>query len=120
MTPHFDQVVVIADKRKFVSALIVPAFSQLKKLAEKNGIDASDRAALCQNPRIIKFYADRIATLHQDLAHYEQIKRFILLPEGFSIENGELTNTLKIKRRVVNEHYAEQIDKMYADAEAGR
>ena len=118
--PYFDQVVVIADKRKFVSALIVPAFGHLKKLAEKHGIDTTDRAALCQNPQIIKFYTSRIATLHQDLAHYEQIKRFILLPEGFSIENGELTNTLKIKRRVVNEHYAEQIDKMYADAEAHR
>ena len=118
--PYFDQVVIIADKRKFVSALIVPAFGQLNKLAEKAGIDTSDREALCKNPKVIKFYSDRIATLHQDLAHYEQIKRFVLLPEGFTIESGELTNTLKIKRRVVNEHYAEIIDKMYADAEAGK
>ncbi len=117
---YFDQVIVIADKRKFVSALIVPAFKQIEKLAVQAGIDISDRAALCKNPKVIKFYTDRINTLQQDLAHYEKIKRFTLLPHGFTIESGELTNTLKVRRRVIYDHYAEEIDKMYADAEAGK
>ena len=62
--------------------------------------------------------AERIETLQQDLAHYEQVKRFTLLAKPFTMEAGEMTNTLKIKRRVVYEHYAEQIDQMYAEAEA--
>ena len=113
-----EQVVVVADKHKFVSALIVPAYEMLEKYAESNGIAFSSRTELCQNAQIVKMIADRIETLQQDLAHYEQVKRFILLPKPFSMENGELTNTLKIKRGVVYEHYAAQIEKMYADAEA--
>lgn len=115
---YIEQVVVVADKHKFVSALIVPAYEMLEKYAESNGIAFASRKELCQNAQIVKMIADRIETLQQDLAHYEQIKRFILLPAAFSMENGELTNTLKIKRRVVYEHYAAEIEKMYADAEA--
>ena len=66
----------------------------------------------------MEFFTERIETLQQDLAHYEKIKRFILLPEPFTMENEELTNTLKVRRRVVYAHYADQIDKIYADAEA--
>ena len=58
---------------------------------------------------------ERIDTLQQQLAHYEQIKRFILLPQNFTMEKGELTNTLKIKRRVLNENYKKEIDAMYAE-----
>ena len=65
--------------------------------------------------RINKMMMDRIDTLQQQLAHYEQIKRFTLLPHGFSMERGELTNTLKIKRRVLNENYKREIDKMYEE-----
>lgn len=117
---YFDQVIVIADKRKFVSALIVPSFKQIEKFAVQAGISMTDRATLCKHPEVIKFYTDRINTLQQDLAHYEQIKRFTLLPHGFTIESGELTNTLKVRRRVIYDHYAAEIDKMYADAEAGK
>ncbi len=115
---HFEQVVVIADKRKFVSALIVPAFPALEAYAAEQGIDYTDRAALCADPRIIAYVARHIETLQQDLAAYEKIKRFILLPQPFTMENGELTNTLKIKRRVIYERYAEQIEQIYALAEA--
>lgn len=117
---YFDQVVIVADKRKFVSALIVPSFKQLCKVAAEAGIDTSDHATLCQHPKVIKFYQNRINTLQQDLAHYEKIKRFLLLPDAFTIENGELTNTLKVRRRVIYQHYADEIDRMYAEAEAGR
>lgn len=114
----FDQAVIVADQRKFVSALIVPDYKVLRKFADEHGIDAADNVALCRHPQILKLYTERIETLQQDLAHYEQIKRFILLPVPFSMENGELTNTLKVRRRVVYEHYAAEIDKIYAEAEA--
>lgn len=113
-----EQVVVIADKRKFVSALIVPAKDALLKYAAENGLQDEPYNKLCTHPAIIKMISDRIETLQQDLAHYEQVKRFLLLDKPFSMENGEMTNTLKIKRRVVYEHYAKQINQMYAEAEA--
>lgn len=112
-----EQVVIVADKHKFVSALIVPAYDVLEKYATSNGIAFANRNELCNHPEVIKMIADRIETLQQDLAHYEKVKRFCLLPNPFTMESGELTNTLKIKRRVVYEHYASQIAQMYADAE---
>lgn len=117
---YFDQAVVVADKRKFVSALVVPNMALLRKYATQMGIPSENDEELCRNPKILEFFTERIETLQQDLAHYEKIKRFILLTEPFTIENGILTNTLKVRRRVVYERYAEQIDKLYADAEAGR
>lgn len=115
---YFDQAVIVADKRKFVSALIVPSYKLLEAYAQEMGTRSSSREELCKNPTILKFYTERINTLQQDLAHYEQIKRFILLPHPFTMDNGELTNTLKVRRRVVYEHYAEQIEQIYAEAEA--
>jgi long-chain acyl-CoA synthetase len=110
-----DQIAIIADQRKFVSALIIPVYPLLEEWARSNGIAFKDREELCADPRTIKMMADRIDTLQQQLAHYEQIKRFTLLPHHFSIERGELTNTLKIKRRVLNENYKKEIDKMYEE-----
>ena len=112
-----EQVVVIADKRKFVSALIIPDYKALEREGKEEGWKFANREELCKCPEAIKLIGSRIETLQQDLAHYEQVKSFILLPEPFSMENGELTNTLKVKRRVVYEHYAKEIDKMYHDAE---
>ncbi len=117
---YLEQAVIVADKRKFVSALIVPDYKLLEAYAAEHGIAFSSREQLCAQPEIVRFVTERIDTLQQDLAHYEQIKRFILLPRPFTMESGELTNTLKVRRRVVYEHYAREIDKMYADAEAGR
>lgn len=116
---YFDQAVIVADQRKFVSALIVPNYQLLEEYAKQQGIAAATRKELCAAPQVISFFTERIETLQQDLAHYEQIKRFVLLPEPFTMENDELTNTLKVRRRVVYEHYAELIDKVYADAENG-
>lgn len=110
-----DQIAVIADQRKFVSALIVPEYKLLEEYARTHDIAYNSREDLCSDKRIVRMLADRIETLQQQLAHYEQVKRFILLPKPFSMERGELTNTLKIKRRVLNENYKEQIDKMYQE-----
>ena len=110
-----DQVVIIADKRKFVAALIVPEYTAFRELAGKMGLADMEMAELCRQEKIIRFYMDRIATLQQEFAHYEQVKRITLLPEPFSLEKGELTNTLKIKRPVIAQNYATEIEKMYEE-----
>ena len=110
-----DQIAIIADQRKFVSALIIPVYPLLEEYARENHIPFENREELCADPRINEMMKERIDTLQQQLAHYEQIKRFTLLPHHFSMEKGELTNTLKIKRRVLNENYKREIDKMYAE-----
>ena len=112
---YIDQICIIADQRKFVSALIVPVYSLLEEYAREHDIAFETREQLCADERIIKMMHERIDTLQQQLAHYEQVKRFTLLPHHLSMEKGELTNTLKIKRRVLNENYKKEIDAMYAE-----
>ncbi|MCH5306731.1 MAG: long-chain fatty acid--CoA ligase [Prevotella sp.] len=112
---YIDQICVIADQRKFVSALIIPVYPLLEEYAEQNGICFKNREELCCNPRIINMMKERIDTLQQQLAHYEKVKRFTLLPHHLSMERGELTNTLKIRRRVLYESYKTEIDAMYAE-----
>ena len=110
-----EQISVIADQRKFVSALIVPESDVLEEWAKENHIEFNDREELCRNRQVNAMMRERIETLQQRLAPYEQIKRFTLLPHHFSMESGELTNTLKLKRSVVNRHYQDVIDKMYEE-----
>lgn len=110
---YIDQIAIIADQRKFVSALIVPVYGLVKKYAEEKGLEYEDMAGLLQHPKVQALFRARIDTLQQQFAHYEQVKRFTLLPEPFSMERGELTNTLKLKRPVVSRNYKELIDKMY-------
>ena len=110
-----DQIAIIADQRKFVSALIIPVYSLLEEYAREHKIPFESREQLCKDPQINQMMKERIDTLQQSLAHYEQIKRFTMLPNHFTMEKGELTNTLKIKRRVLNENYKKEIDAMYAE-----
>lgn len=110
---YIDEVAVIGDQRKFVTALIVPNLSQLRKWAEQNGIDASDPKALCANPRVVAFVQSEIDSVQRDIAEYEKIKRITLLPNHFSIMMGEVTNTMKVRRPVVAKRYAAEIEKMY-------
>jgi len=112
---YVDQIAIIADQRKFVSALIIPVYPLLEEYAREHGITFENREDLCRNQQIYEMMKERIDTLQQQLAHYEQIKCFTLLPHAFSMERGELTNTLKIKRRVLNENYRKEIDKMYEE-----
>lgn len=112
---YIDQITIIADQRKFVSALIVPEYSQVEKFALEHHIIFRSRKELLENPQIIELFRLRIDTLQQEFAHYEQVKRFTLLPEPFSVERGELTNTLKLKRAVVAKNYKNIIDKMYEE-----
>ena len=112
---YIDQIAIIADQRKFVSALIIPVYSLLEEYAREHHIPFENREQLCADSQIYDMMKERIDTLQQQLAHYEQIKRFTLLPHHFSMEKGELTNTLKIKRRVLNENYKKEIDAMYEE-----
>ncbi|MBQ9217991.1 MAG: long-chain fatty acid--CoA ligase [Muribaculaceae bacterium] len=111
---YIEQVAVIGDGKKYVSALIVPNFDELKAYAEKKHIAWSSIEELVNNADIHKMIEGRINDYQKDLASYEQIKRFVLLPRAFTMESGELTNTLKIRRPVINKRYAPLIDAMYA------
>lgn len=112
---YIDQIVIIADQHKFVSALVIPDYHVIEEWAKKHGISYANRAELCKNPDVVRLVMDRIETLQQEFAHYEQVKRITLLPEPFSMERGELTNTLKVKRPVVYQNYKEEIEKMYEE-----
>ena len=111
---YMAQVAVIGDGRKYVSALIVPDFEELERYATKHKIQYKNREELVNNPKIHDMMEKLINEYQKNLASYEQIKRFVLLPRPFTMESGELTNTLKIKRAVVNKRYAKLIDAMYA------
>ena len=111
---YIEQVAVIGDGRKYVSALIVPSFDELRAYADKRGITYDGLDELVNDAEVRRMIEDRINDYQKHLASYEQIKRFVLLPRPFTMENGELTNTLKIRRPVINKRYAKLIDAMYA------
>ena len=113
-----NQVVVIGDGRKFPAALIVPEWDQLESYAKLKGLDLKTREAFCHHPRIIDLFQRQIAARTQTLAQFEKIKRVALLDHELTVESGELTPTLKVKRRVVDEKYRDLIDRLYEDAEA--
>ena len=112
-SPFIEQTMVIGDKRNYLTALIVPSFPALKKYADDNGISYSEEADLLTNDKIYQAVNKDVQNLTKDLARFEQIKKFTLLPKEFTIEDGELTPTLKVKRKVVAEKYADVIEKMY-------
>jgi long-chain acyl-CoA synthetase len=113
-----NQVVVIGNARKFPSVLIVPDWEQLQSYAKLKGLNLSGKEEFCRHPRIIDLFERQIAARTQTLAQFEKIKRVALLARELTVETGELTPTLKVKRRVVDEKYREVIDRMYAEAEA--
>lgn len=115
-----NQVVLIGNERKFPAALIVPAWEPLESYARLKGIQVSNRSELCRHPRIINLFERQIAALTPDLARYEKIKRISLLENELTIEGGELTPTLKVKRRVIDEKYRGVIDQLYEEAEEGQ
>ena len=112
---YIDQIAIIADQRKFVSALIVPVYPLVEAYAKEKGLEWHSREELLAHPKVEALFRARIDTLQQPFAHYEQVKRFTLLPAPFSMERGELTNTLKLRRAVVAEHYKDLIEKMYEE-----
>jgi long-chain acyl-CoA synthetase len=113
-----NQVVVIGDERKFPAALIVPQMDALKSYAELKHIAYSDTQELLKHPQIVDLFERQVAKFTGDLSHFEQIKAVALLPQELTVEGGELTPTLKVKRRVVTEKYKELINRLYHEKEA--
>ncbi len=114
---YIAEAVLIGDQRPFISALIVPNFEQLETYARAKGISYVERQDLVKHPAIVEFMQSEIMTLTKDLARFEQIKRFRLLEREFSQDQGELTPTLKVRRKIVAQHYAHEIDALYAGHE---
>ena len=110
-----DEAAVIGDQRKFVTALIVPNLSQLRKWAESQGIEDLGAESLAKNPLAIEFIQSEINKVQEGVAEYEKIKRITLLPHHFSIMNGEVTNTMKVRRPIVAKRYNKEIEAMYAE-----
>jgi long-chain acyl-CoA synthetase len=111
---YIDQVAVIGDERKFVSALVVPNYEALKSYAMERQIPFSSVEELVRNKEIIDFVFAQIELQQSQFTSYEKIKRIALLPQPFSMEHGELTNTLKLRRKVILERYHDLIEQMYA------
>jgi len=118
---HFiEQIAVIADTRKFVSALIVPSFESLEEYAKELNIKYHDRLELIKHSHIVEMLEKRVAELQKDLAKFEQVKKITILPKAFSMDKGELTPTQKLRRKVIHERYVDEIEEMYADKPASK
>jgi long-chain acyl-CoA synthetase len=113
-----SQVVLVGNGRKFPAALIVPDWEQLRSYAQHKGLDCKTPADFCRHPRIIDLLQRQVDSVTADLARFERVKRVALLERELTIDGGELTPTLKVKRRVIDEKYKDVIDRMYEEAEA--
>jgi long-chain acyl-CoA synthetase len=118
-SPLVAEAVVLGDRQRYAAALIVPDFAVLEKRLTELGRDGGPREQLVQRDDVIGLYDEIIDGLNRELAQYERLKRFALLPREFSIESGELTPTLKVKRKVVEEKWREVIDGLYSGGSAG-
>ncbi|HYV85473.1 MAG TPA: long-chain fatty acid--CoA ligase [Patescibacteria group bacterium] len=114
-----SQAVVIGERRNFVSALIVPSADQIRSYCVLKGIPGDDLRELLRHPRILDLFERRIARINEGLARYEQVRRFCLLEREFTVEAGEITPTLKPRRKVIEEHYRDRIEGMYAPGPHG-
>jgi long-chain acyl-CoA synthetase len=110
-----EQVIAIGDGKKFVSALIVPSFEQLEIYCQKHGIPFTSKEEIIKHPDILKLYRERIDERTKGLGQVEKVKKFVLLPQEFSQETGELTPTMKIKRKIISSKYKDIIDSIYAE-----
>ncbi len=110
---YIEQVAVIGDNRKYLSALIVPAFATLESWAKDKGIAFSNRQDLTKNPEVIKLFEHEIAEYMKDYARVEQIRKFILMEKEWSQDTGELTPTMKLKRSIIRKKYEKEIESMY-------
>jgi long-chain acyl-CoA synthetase len=113
---YMEQVLCLGDRRKYITALIVPAFDAVEEHFKEQGIVFPSREAMIADERVLNFIQSRIDLYASNFAEFEQVKRFRLLPREFSMERGEITPTLKIRRKVVLSNYAPLIDAMYNDA----
>jgi len=115
MSPWVAEAVVLGDRRKFPAAIIAPDFRMLEPWARNNGVRFASRQELVADAAVVGLYEGVVAEINQKLARYEQLKKFLLIAEEFSIANGLLTASMKLRRRQVEERYREQIDALYAE-----
>jgi long-chain acyl-CoA synthetase len=109
-----EQIIVVGSERKFVGALIVPSFSNLKEWCRQNGIDVNSNQSYLNDPKVLNFYKQIVEDYNQQFNHVEQIKKFELLPQEWSIESGEMTPKLSLKRKVIMEKYRDSIERIYS------
>lgn len=110
-----EHIAIVADARKFVSALIVPCFDTLEEHARALNLKYLDRMELLKNSQIVALFESRLKELQKNIAAFHQVKRFTLLPQNFSMELGELTPTLKLRRKVIAQRYHQEIESMYTE-----
>ncbi|MGQ9495017.1 MAG: AMP-dependent synthetase/ligase [Thermoanaerobaculaceae bacterium] len=118
ISPFVENAVLFGDRKPYVVALIVPNFEELTHWAGAQGIATDDRASLITHPEVVKLYQGIVDQVNRNLARFETIKKFRLLSEPFTMDGGELTPTLKVKRRVILQRFAHIIEAMYAEGEA--
>ncbi|MFM5134650.1 AMP-dependent synthetase/ligase [Aeromonas rivipollensis] len=109
-----EQIAIVADARHFVSALIVPCFESLEEYAHSINLQYQCKTELLRHSKVVEFFEARIADLQQELAKFEQVKKFTLLPSAFSMELGEITPTMKLRRKIIESKYQSEIEAMYS------
>ncbi len=114
------QAALVGDKHKFASVLISPNFAALDGWAKQQGISSTDRRALVQDPKVVAMYQSVVDQVNGQLAHFESIKRVSIVSDEWSVEKGELTPSMKLKRRIIEQKYAKQIADLYADEASSR
>jgi long-chain acyl-CoA synthetase len=115
-SPFVEIAVLFGDRNPYVAALLVPNFEELERWAKQNGIATASREELVRRPEVLELYQGIVDAANVPLARFETVKRFALVPEPFTMDGGELTPTLKVKRRVVEKRYAGLIEDLYAEA----
>src|SRR5262249_19126722 len=114
-SPLIAEAVVLGDRRKYAAVLIVPEFTALERRLKDLGRPPATRAELVVRPDAVALYQEIVDALNRDLSQFERIKRIAILPSEFSVESGELTPTLKVKRKVVEQRWKEQIEGLYRE-----
>jgi long-chain acyl-CoA synthetase len=117
LSPYIGIPAILGDRRKFPAVMISPNFTRLEEWARENGVSYSSRAELIANPKVQSLYEAVVEEQNQNLARFEKLKRVMLVPDEFTLDNGALTPTLKLRRRVIEDRYKKQIDELYAQAE---
>ena len=117
LNPYIGVAAIVGDRRKFPAVMISPNFARLEEWARTNGIAFSSRPELTANPKVQSLYEGVVEEQNKNLARFEKLKRVILVPDEFTAENGAMTPTLKLRRRVIEERYKSQIDELYFQAE---
>jgi len=112
---YVEQIAIIGDRERYLVALIVPAFPALEEFALSKGVRFKNHEELIKNPAIIQHYAERIESQSKDLPSWSKVQKFTLLPEPLTVEKGDITPTMKLKRKVIAKNYEDIIQKMYAE-----